>query len=215
MKMSANSPEQDLLPMELPSMSYAAGSHAKTFPSLGTAQDLPAEPGADFGARSFASLAKYDRASCSWRTSQICLVALLSNQANGLAEFSGTWPNSGLMRSGRTFLRRPWAHRTLGNASGSLPTPTKSDAGIGEISCPMTPDANNGKPRKVNANGQTWSAGLGRLFRIATGLPLHPNCPEWMMGFPTDWTAVPRPRQRRSPADTRADRARDPGEHSA
>lgn len=38
------------------------------------------------------------------------------------------------------------------------------------------------------ANGGTWSAGLGRLWKLATGSQLPPSVAEWMMGFPIGWT---------------------------
>ena len=118
------------------------------------------------------------------------VAALLGCNGGGLAEFSETWPESGLMLNGRCYRRALWVRHTHVKECFSLPTPTKSDGGVGEILCTTIPDQVTGKPRKVNANGQTWSAGLGRLFRIATEKPLHPIFSEWMNGFPTDWTEL-------------------------
>jgi len=68
------------------------------------------------GQSSPGSLARYDPATCSWRTSQLSLFG-------GLTEFSETWPRSGMMRSGRLYPRHPWAPRTAASASGLWRTP--------------------------------------------------------------------------------------------
>ena len=95
----ANLPAQGLLPMELAtSMSSPEDSHAKTLAARAGALELEKEREAVFTLRSCALLATFDRNSFSWRTSQGCLVALVNNQADGLAEFSATWPRSGMMR---------------------------------------------------------------------------------------------------------------------
>ena len=72
--------------------SSAAGSHAKTCLSLGKALASQASA-AVCGSSSRASLAFFDRASSSWRTSQLsCL--------GGWTSFSETFPKRGMMRSG-------------------------------------------------------------------------------------------------------------------
>jgi hypothetical protein len=111
-----NSPEQDLLPMELPSMSSAGGSRARTFRSL--ANELASKVrDLVFGRNTHASLASYDPASSSWKTSQACLVS-------GWEEFSETFPRSGLMLSGTVYQLAPSAPLTDAIEYGSLPTPT-------------------------------------------------------------------------------------------
>lgn len=164
------------------SMSSAVDSLARTSAVL---DDVPesTESEAVFGLNTQESFAILDRDTSSWRTSQRCLFG-------GWREFSETWPRSGSMQSGTCYRRAPSVPHIHESACFSLPTPTKSDAGVGEIISECRPDAITGKPRKVNRNGKTWSAGLGRLFVIATGLPLHPNLSEWMIGFPKDWTAL-------------------------
>lgn len=69
-------------------------------------------------------LASFDPATSSWRTSQFSLLG-------GLDEFSGTWPRSGMTRSGIAFQLQPLAPLTKGTASGLLPTPlaTMADRG--------------------------------------------------------------------------------------
>ena len=64
-------------------------------------------------------LARYDRATSSWRTSQLCLDGALS-------EFSETWPRSGTMRNGTAYQLPPLVPLTDATASGSWPTPSAS-----------------------------------------------------------------------------------------
>jgi len=66
----------------------------------------------------------------SWKTSQSCFLDQPTSQAHGLAEYSGTWPRSGLMRSGTAFQLAPLTQITSEIASGSLPTPTAQGAQI-------------------------------------------------------------------------------------
>jgi hypothetical protein len=65
-------------------------------------------------------LARYDRATSSWRTSQLCLDGALS-------EFSETWPRSGLMRNGTAYQLPPLVRLTDETGCGLLPTPKVSD----------------------------------------------------------------------------------------
>jgi hypothetical protein len=62
-----------------------------------------------------------------WRTSQTSLVALLTGEGDGLAEYSETWPSAGIIRNGKTYRRQPWAEIKRGSEYGLLPTVTKSD----------------------------------------------------------------------------------------
>ncbi len=76
-----------------------------------------------FGQSTPALLANFDPDTCSWRTSQLCLL-------EGSALFSETWPRSGLMRSGIASRLPPLAPLTAGTGSGSsrIPTPTVGDS---------------------------------------------------------------------------------------
>ena len=75
---------------------------------------------ADCGPSSPGSLARYDRATHSLKTWQLCL--------DGEWEtFSATLPRSGSMRSGTVFPLRPLAHPISATASGSWPTPVAQD----------------------------------------------------------------------------------------
>ena len=130
MATSANSPLQDLLPMELPLTRSAEGSRARTSQTLASALALRVSEAVS-GPNTRASLANYDPMSFSWRTSQRCLV-------EGWTVFSETWPRSGMMRGGIAYQLQPLAPLTEGTDSGwslgmvqkpshSVPTPTTSD----------------------------------------------------------------------------------------
>jgi hypothetical protein len=69
-----------------------------------------------FGPSSRGSLASYDPATSSWRTSQLSLL-------EDSAAFSETWPRSGMTRSGTAYRLEPWAPLTAVTESGSWPTP--------------------------------------------------------------------------------------------
>jgi len=122
-------PAQGFLPMELPLMSSRAASRAKTLALPESSAEWAKEPGLASGLKSSVWLANYDHNTSSWRTSQRCLLAQVNGEADGLAEFLGTWPSAGMMRNGRTFRRQPWALPIAENASGLWPTPCKSDQG--------------------------------------------------------------------------------------
>lgn len=76
--------------------------------------------GRDSGSSSPASLAKWDPASSSWKTSQRLLFEDSTSSLERL-------PTSGSMRSGRLFQRPRWVHRIAGSACSSWPTPRTED----------------------------------------------------------------------------------------
>ena len=99
-------------------MSSAAASPART--SARPAK-VPGSVGlaAAYGRNTPELLARFDPASFSWRTSQLCLDGALS-------VFSETWPRSGMMRNGTAYLLPPLVLLTDGIGSGSWPTPSAS-----------------------------------------------------------------------------------------
>jgi len=119
MTMYDSSPQQDLLPMELPLTPSAAGSLARTYHLQEKAQGLPVSVAA-YGLSTPELLARYDPNSLSWRTSQHCLV-------EGLEEFSETYPRSGMMRNGIAYQLQPLVRLTDETGFGLLPTPSASD----------------------------------------------------------------------------------------
>lgn len=87
-----------------------------------------------YGTNSLALLATFDLNTRSWRTSQLCFLA---TEADGLAEFSETWPRSGILRNGIAYQRPPLTRLTGETASGSLltppiPTPSASSYGTNQ-----------------------------------------------------------------------------------
>src|SRR5210317_108420 len=109
---------------ELPRTLSAAGSRARTYPSLADELALKVSDLVS-GVNTRASLANYDPDSSSWRTSQACLVS-------GWEPFSETWPRSGTMQHGIAYQLRPSAPLIGGTGYGSWqmkmwPTPRASD----------------------------------------------------------------------------------------
>lgn len=101
-------------------MSSRRDFHARTYPTLGPVPDLP-EPVRDSSGHYYEPFAWFDRNTRSWRTWQRCLV-------EGWEPFSGTWPRSGMTRSGIAYRRAPLVRLTDGTVSGSLlPTPEASN----------------------------------------------------------------------------------------
>jgi hypothetical protein len=100
-------------------MSSAAASLAKTS-ALQEREPDSQERGPVFGTSSLGSLASYDPATSSWRTSQLSLL-------EEWEPFSATFPRSGMTRSGTLFQLQPLVRRTGGSGSGSWPTPTAAD----------------------------------------------------------------------------------------
>ena len=80
------------------------------------------------------SLAKYDLATCSWKTPQCSLLA-------GLDEFSGTWPRWGLMRDGVCWAQLMPVRRINEIESGLLPTP-------------LATNGTNGGPNQRDSSGR-------------------------------------------------------------
>ena len=102
------------------SISSAADSLASPSASPGSGFDKPTSDGS--GPSLSESFAHYDRATCSWRTSQVCFTGELET-------FSEAWPRAGMTRSGIAFQRQPLVPLTDATGCGFLPTPTVEDAG--------------------------------------------------------------------------------------
>jgi len=122
---SASSPSHATMtsPSENLSMAKPTSSRldspAKIFHSLEKVPALP-ESVRDSTGTSFEPFAWYDHDGRCWRTFQRCLV-------EGWTRFSGTWPRSGMTRSGIAFQRVPLVPLTEETASGLLPTPEASN----------------------------------------------------------------------------------------
>jgi len=127
-----------------------------------------------------------------------------------LARYSETWPRAGMTRSGIAYRRVPLAPLTGATASGSWPTPTVGDsksaanATAGRTNphsqhhdgvtltdaIRLWPTPNSGSDH-WNGTMQEWG-GSGSWIRrhpeLATG-SLNPTWVEWLMGYPSGWTA--------------------------
>lgn len=170
MTTSEPSPQNALLPMELPLTSSAVDFRAKTLAMREPGRALMARA-AGFGQKSAGWLASLDRDSSSWKTSQLCLT---ESGGLGLAEFSEIWPRSGMMRSGIAYRLPPLAPLTKGIGSGSWPTPRKT--------------MKRGWMAYLRANAR------GNLEEVLGALgdrgPINPTWVEWLMGFPIGWSEI-------------------------
>jgi len=150
-----------------------------------------------------ASFARYDPATCCWRTYQVC-AALFGESHRTLALFSATWPRAGMTRDGIVFQLRPLARITRGTASGLLlPTPRAADA---RGSTYQYDRGDHSKPRLTLAGlVQRWPTPTARDWRSGkrldssaafaqlsdrVGGTLNPPWIEWLMGWPTGWSAL-------------------------
>jgi hypothetical protein len=142
-------------------MSSAAAFPARTSASPERARALAASA-AGYGRSTPELLARYDRATSSWRTSQLCL-------DGGLSEYSETWPRSGLMRNGTAYQLPPLVRLTDEIGSGSWLTPTARDW-----------------KGYTNRAGESICNQMRDLYG-GTG-SLNPTWVEWLMGYPLGWT---------------------------
>lgn len=159
------------------SMLSAAASPAPTLATADSRLELP-ENGRGFGAKWQGSFAKWDRDLFLWKTSQACLI-------EEWATFSGRWPRWGLMRDGECWEAPIPEARRFVSAPGLWPTLKASDAeqytknaAYFERRKSIAPDL----PVVVALNTPPTPGGYyGRL---------NPEWTEWLMGWPTGWTAL-------------------------
>jgi hypothetical protein len=122
-------------------MSSAEDSPAKTFQPPGAAQESRVSE-AGCGESSQGWFAKWHPDSCSWKTRQCSLLA-------GLDEFSETWPQWGMMRSGVCWELTMSVLRTGENASGFSPTwPTPRSCSA--MAATITPESAHAENRFSN-----------------------------------------------------------------
>ncbi len=102
---------------------FRAGFRARIYPPPGKGPESAASA-ADSGGSLPASLARFDRATSSWKTHQSSLLG-------GWEPFSETWPRWGMMRAGECWAQSTLAHLTNGTGYGfgaNWPTPDARDA---------------------------------------------------------------------------------------
>lgn len=126
----------------------------------------------DYGPKSTDLLASYDLNTSSWKTSQTCLLVQPAGLGLGLEEFSGTWPSAGMMLSGKTYRRQPWALPIAESARGLLPTPRK---------------AMHRKSYLRAQSHRNLEEILGEIGLIGS---INPSFCERMMGFPATHTEL-------------------------
>lgn len=122
----------------------------------------------DSGERWPASLAKFDPISFSWKTHQCSL-------HGGLEEFSETWPSWGIMRDGECWALDTPEPRTKEIASGLWPTPSGT--------------SNHGKNHVVGRLDE-WGGSSNRFRGTNLQRVRCATFEEWMMGWPTGWSAL-------------------------
>jgi len=163
-------------------MSCAGDFHARTSVAPGGAQELKVND-LDCGQTLPESLAKFDPASCSWKTHQCSL-------PGGLEPFLGTWPSWGMIINGELLARVPLEPIIKETDCGFLgPTPT--------VVMPLEsydPSKQNrirllksGRPRKLSKNGLDGSLNWSQ-FQLWRGVMPTPMLCECVMGWPTGWT---------------------------
>ena len=164
-QLSLDVPESD------PSTLSAEGSRVRTSATLASGQGLT-ENAQGYGESTPVLLASYDHDSSSWRTSQRCL-------DGELAEFSETWPRSGMTQSGTVYQLPPLVPLMRGTDSGLLPTLTRRDART----------LKGGQDRPNRAGGKSLLQWF--LDRQYSNGRLNPRFCEWFMGMPQMWTLLP------------------------
>jgi hypothetical protein len=190
-----------------------AASPARTSAPQARAEASLRASGRDYGASTLASLARFDPATCSLRTSQLSLFA-------GSIPCSLILPASGSMRSGVVFERPMSARPTEESGSSCWPTPaardwqgTNSEHHQGHDdqlpnfvvrqwqpmmgtawATPTTRDWKDGACADANVptNGllgrQVLRTPQGGAPSSSAGLVLNPRFVEMMMGLPPGWT---------------------------
>jgi hypothetical protein len=122
--------------------------------------------------------AKYDPATCSWRTLQPSLLA-------DSDELSPTWPRSGMTADGLCWALPMLGRRTSETDSGLWPTPSGT--------------SNHGK-NHVAGRLDEWGGSSNPLRGSEIAGVRCASFEEWMMGWTTGWTALTPYETDRSPS---------------
>ena len=154
-------------------------SPAKTSRLPDTKKDYKAT-GLDFGTRCFEFVARWCRATSSWKTSQ---TSLLESGDAGLLPSSVTWPRSGMMCNGIVFRLPQLAPSIREIGYGLLPTPTKSDG----MSMRCFSIQSQVKSQLAGHQDRSWPSLL-----VISRFDLKRYCRiiESLMGYPQLWTRL-------------------------
>jgi hypothetical protein len=197
-------------PTSNPSTSSAEGSRARISATLETVQGSPVIA-PDSGGSSPESFARWDPDTCSWKTSQLCLL-------EGSETYSEPWPRSGTMQSGTAYRLPPLVPLTAvtgslsshsgPNSEGLWPTPVAdgdrstnyaqggmslgyavrmwpTPRSCSAMAANFTPDAIKKAPERF----PNLESVVAQTDPVPGG-GLNPTWVEWLMGFPPDWTEV-------------------------
>lgn len=123
------------------------------------------------------SWASYDRASRSWRTSQITWLS-------DLETCSEIWPTSGTMRNGECFSRQTPDHLKDDPDYSPLPTLGASESKDFSRACVLAELGMRGYRDRV---ARILCANSPMLRSSPEIVGLHPSFAAWMMGFPLTW----------------------------
>jgi len=153
-------------------MSFLEASRARTSAPQGKVQESTV-PDLAYGLNLLGSLARFNRATSSWRTPQCSLV-------EGLDEFSETWPRWGSMRNGVC-----WAHTTQG-----FPIP-ENVFGLW-VPTPRASIFKNRKwwVRKVPMGNLEELPCLQTRFHHLAGQRINQEWLEWLMWWPIGWVCL-------------------------
>ena len=156
------SQKKDLTQTEFFPMSLPEDSPAKISQSQANKQASTKAHAQDSGQSAPVFLGSFDPVTQSLKTSQHSLV---ESEGNGLSEFSGTYPRSGMMRSG-TVYQLPNLARTITEiGSGLLPTPRSCSA----MAATITPESSWKEGRFPNletvVGRREWDGNGGKLDR--------------------------------------------------
>ena len=153
-------------------MSLRVDSPAKTLAKQGHKTESQAH-NLVFGQNCTELLAKLDQATQSWRMLQH---SFLEIEGDGLAQFSETWPQSGMMQDGNVYQLQALEHPTLETESSLLPTPTARDWKGAR------------KPETLAAKGRNHTNSLPDAIRSSLPGKMSVGFVEWMMGYPIGYT---------------------------
>ena len=122
------------------------------------------------------SFASADPVTSYWKTSQRCF----QSKTEGIwAQFSGSFPKAGMMRSGKLYRHPQWVRHTCVKEFSLLPTPVASDHKSATSQSVSQAIIHRGK-----------SPRLGEYVAAQTPGQLNPEFVEWLMGFPIGYTEL-------------------------
>ena len=143
------------------------------------------------------SLARFDRATSSWKTAQHSL--LEDSQSSSVI-----WPRSGMTANGQCWELPTLERRTSATDSGLWPTPTVSGnynrkgasatSGDGLATAVQKWPTPTARIHKGGGNSMTRKDGKSRsdmldwAVEYQTGMRLNPTWVEWLMAWPLGWT---------------------------